>query len=387
MRIRRYDEQSFQEVVDGILEKRGSEPVYTVLKIRQTEGRTPKESPVEFLCSKHNITFEKRMDSFMYRCPYCPECYNEERRRRDYTRWTMDKFLKALEENGLSDYRVVEEIHVKAGRRSHVEFKLICPVCNSTFINTPANILYRNRRCPECGNRSRTKKLRETALKKTSMEEFEAVLKEEHPDYTFDRNSYEGCGPGKTVTLVHKCGYSFQYRPETVLRKMVGRIICPACMRTRPFGEPGFHNGYMSVGELVVDKTIQDLFYEREKPVCINGRNLRFDFYFELGGRRFAVEFDGNQHFNPAFTDSHGTTFEKRRELDLLKNEYCEKNGISLLRINESQRSSIQEMIGDLIRNPDKYLVQHNTYLSNEEYYSYTPGYPADAAPGFDRTG
>lgn len=59
---------------------------------------------------------------------------------------------------------------------------------------------------------------------------------------------------------------------------------------------------------------------------------LRFDFY--LPNDNILIEYDGIQHYNPNF--SFGKTIEDwnySKELDRLKNEYCEEHNIPLIRI------------------------------------------------------
>lgn len=55
---------------------------------------------------------------------------------------------------------------------------------------------------------------------------------------------------------------------------------------------------------------------------------------------------------------------------DSAKNIFAEVNGIPLLRIRYDQieEKMVKEMIDDLLSNPQKYISQHNTFLSNEEY-------------------
>ena len=89
-------------------------------------------------------------------------------------------------------------------------------------------------------------------------------------------------------------------------------------------------------------------------------------------GEIFAfVEYDGIQHFK--FIDLFFKTIEEffmSHTRDEAKDIFSETNRIPLLRIRYDQIAEdlVSTMISDLLVNPYKYTVQHNTYLSNEEY-------------------
>jgi len=76
-----------------------------------------------------------------------------------------------------------------------------------------------------------------------------------------------------------------------------------------------------------------NLNYEPQKtfPDCKNINLLKFDFY--ISKYNLCIEYDGELHFN-AYKNFGGEEKLKVRQLrDKIKNEYCEKNKINLLRI------------------------------------------------------
>ena len=99
---------------------------------------------------------------------------------------------------------------------------------------------------------------------------------------------------------------------------------------------------------------------------------FRFDFSIIKDANIWAfIEYDGIQHFK--FVDLFFKTFEDfvlSGNRDSAKNIFTEVNGIPLLRIRYDQieEKMVKEMIDDLLGNPQKYVIQHNTFLSNEEY-------------------
>lgn len=106
--------------------------------------------------------------------------------------------------------------------------------------------------------------------------------------------------------------------------------------------------------------------FEREKTfIDLRKRKLRFDFYIkDLNGAPAIIEFDGEGHFLfvKKFYCSK-SDFERAKERDRIKNEYCLANGIKLYRIPYWDLDKISK-IKDIL-NP-KYLVTtkwHNDYL------------------------
>lgn len=98
--------------------------------------------------------------------------------------------------------------------------------------------------------------------------------------------------------------------------------------------------------------------------------NKKYDFCAIYHNKRLMIEFDGEQHFKPVEYWGGEAGFLKQKEADLIKTNWCEKEQIPLLRIRFDQKPYISEMIEDFLCDPLKYVKNHNTYWSNEEYYS-----------------
>ena len=94
-----------------------------------------------------------------------------------------------------------------------------------------------------------------------------------------------------------------------------------------------------SAGEIEIEKILKinniQFLKQYKAPGCINPatrRPLAFDFY--LPDYNCLIEFDGAQHFhrNP-FMQKTELVFEEGQYRDTLKNEFCIKNNIPLIRI------------------------------------------------------
>ena len=84
------------------------------------------------------------------------------------------------------------------------------------------------------------------------------------------------------------------------------------------------------------------LFLDKKKYYILNHQKtfddliffskLKFDFY--LPKYNTIIEYDGIQHFEPVVFLGGDEEFEKNKQRNLLKNEYCVKNNIKLIRIS-----------------------------------------------------
>lgn len=103
---------------------------------------------------------------------------------------------------------------------------------------------------------------------------------------------------------------------------------------------------------MYIDTLLDDwgITHSAEETVNINGHNCRFDFY--LPDYNLMIEYDGEHHYKPitygVMSDEQArANLEYRRELDQLKDDYCYRNGIDLLRIPYWEKENIEEIINN----------------------------------------
>lgn len=111
-----------------------------------------------------------------------------------------------------------------------------------------------------------------------------------------------------------------------------------------------------SIGEEQINQilTQNKIYYQSQYAVLINGSYYRFDFaIIDKNTHQLIklIEYDGEQHF-PEF-DSILYPYEQTHKRDLLKNNYCKKNNIPLIRIPYWEKNNLTL---DLILG-DKYIV------------------------------
>ena len=90
-----------------------------------------------------------------------------------------------------------------------------------------------------------------------------------------------------------------------------------------------------SIGERIIQTILKEngIEFTCEKSIYTGlNRPQRLDFYFELKGERYAIEYMGQQHIKQA-TGTWSKPLEKIQELDSRKEKYCKDNNIKLLYI------------------------------------------------------
>lgn len=76
---------------------------------------------------------------------------------------------------------------------------------------------------------------------------------------------------------------------------------------------------------------------------CIDLKTLPFD--FKIDKRKILIEYDGAQHFRPVDLFDGEEGFKICKKHDKIKNDYCEKNGIKLIRIPYWDFRNIEKII------------------------------------------
>lgn len=186
---------------------------------------------------------------------------------------------------------------------SHTPALHKCKVDGYEWYAKPSNVAYRTG-CPMCAGN--VKKTHEQYIEEIQFANSDIEVIEKYVD-------------AKTPIL-HKCkidGYIWSAVPDTVLHG----CGCPQCAE--------------SSGERQVRQWLEkyNIVYEYQHPFkdCRDVLALPFDFY--LPDFNMCIEYDGRQHFESIEYFGGQKSFEYVQRHDKIKNEYCEKNNIKLLRI------------------------------------------------------
>lgn len=151
----------------------------------------------------------------------------------------------------------------------------------------------------------------------------------------------------------------------------------------------------LSQGEMILKDVLSQLGLNAYKQVivegCSNVRHLSFDTMILKNGFTpeylknsyflskkniseavknglILIEIDGLQHFEPAFKNSESeriVTFINTRINDIIKDEFCKKYKIPLIRIRENEIKNAKNIIKDALLNPEKYIDKREYYRCN----------------------
>lgn len=133
----------------------------------------------------------------------------------------------------------------------------------------------------------------------------------------------------------------------------VQRLVDSAALRNGTSMSCGNHKntskGNAKITEILLKAKIP---FETEKifPTCKDKRCLPFDFYID---NSYLIEYDGSQHFD---INTH-FDYEYTHVHDLIKTEWCRKNGIPLIRIPYTHYDKL--VLDDLILSKSKFVENY----------------------------
>lgn len=123
-----------------------------------------------------------------------------------------------------------------------------------------------------------------------------------------------------------------------------GQVSC-GCLNSK---------GELKISQLLLNNNIE---FETQKSfnTCVleSGRKAKFDFYVE---KKYIIEYDGIQHFEPRIGWNTEENFNVTKENDKIKNNWCLENNIPIIRIPYTIFSELK--LEDLQLNSSKYLIK-----------------------------
>lgn len=192
--------------------------------------------------------------------------------------------------------------------RNNIKVKCKCKIDGHEWQALPSSLLF-GRGCPKCGV------LRSAKVRAKTHKEFIAELKKINPDI-------EVLGKYKTNNAKIKCkclidGNEWETRPIILLQG----CGCPKCNASK--GEKTIAN-YLETNRIPYKP-------QHSFKGCKYKQSLLFDFY--LPTLNTAIEYDGQQHFEPVEIFGGEESFKEQQIKDNIKDSYCKKKGINLIRI------------------------------------------------------
>ena len=258
----------------------------------------------------------------------CSECSGNKK-------MTKEEFIeKANKVHGVGRYDY-SEVDYKGNK---INVWIICPNHDELykFPQTP-NAHLSGEGCFLCGVKIAHEK------QKLTLEEFIEKSNKIHGVGKYDYSKVNYINNKTLVTIIchnHKKPYEF---PQTPNAHLDGHG-CNLCNKSQ---------GENKIEHFLMNNNIE---FKKEKKFkdCKDKYQLPFDFY--LPQYNLCIEFDGEQHFNPSSFSSRNTSEKEKLENlqyiqkhDKMKNDYCKKNGITLLRFNNLK--TVEQELAEYFQN------------------------------------
>lgn len=250
------------------------------------------KTKVDIICPVHGI-FKQTPNNHLqgYKCKYC----------KGKLKLTTSEFINraSKKHNNIYDYSLVEYKNMKT------KVDIICEK-HGIFNQEPRHHL-NGTKCPNCSK-----------YKKKTLKQFKSECNKVHSelyDYSLIKKYNSIFDYIDIICPVHGI---FNQIANNHLNKKYG---CPSCN--------------LSHGEKIIENYLieNNIKYNTQWSFsdCKYKQKLRFDFY--LPEKNCLIEFDGIQHFEPVKYFGGEDKFKYYYKLDKIKNEYCYKNNIHLIRI------------------------------------------------------
>lgn len=260
------------------------------------------QKKIVIVCKKHGEFLQLPTNHLISRgCLKCAEAARSGK----YAK-SVDKFISDARKvhGNLYDYSKVVYINNKKN------VLLTCRI-HGSFLQAPHNHT-KGKGCALCGR----------GVLRKNTEEFIINARMVHGDL-YDYSKVDYVGNKKKVIIICKIHGQFLQKPNSHLTGSG----CPICK--------------CSKGEKLVAQTLENLGikYQREfsfSDLSGNINPLRFDFaLFKNNKLSCLIEYDGELHFRYVKGFHRGIeTFKLHKKYDKLKNKYCKKNNIKLIRIS-----------------------------------------------------
>lgn len=279
---------------------------------------------IPYICSKHIEHGVQYITpgSLMYRHSGCRHCSYE---KRGENRRLSDEYLRMITESVGFIYVDSERVNVNGCSRTFIKF--ICPNHKNLGIQKQAinNMRISNGRCKYCVH----KNLPES--------EFLSLLREVTSKISI--SEYISSSVKMKATCL-QCGNTWRVTGTNLLRGM-GCAVC---------GASNFEKNV----DVALSKLFDEIEHQKRFQGCIDKLPLPFDFF--IPSINTIVEADGEGHylpipFNGISDDQARDALLKTQLHDRIKNDYCIKNGINVIRIPYWEKYNIDDyLIGEFAK-------------------------------------
>ena len=209
-----------------------------------------------------------------------------------------------------------------------MKIRYICPIHGEQEIMLDSMV--RGHGCQKCARKVVSNKLLKT------QDEVKQII-ESYGNEWLNKGEYKGVNVNNLIIRCGKCGNVYTTRVSHLLKGI--NSSCSICTYKTSINEEKIIN-------LLKENNIE---FEQEKRFsdCKYKRSLPFDFY--IPKYNLIIEYDGEGHYLSSFYKNRVLDIEsalkERQRNDKIKNEYCENNGIELLRIPYWEKNNLEKII------------------------------------------
>ena len=258
----------------------------------------------------------------------CTHCSGKKASEVHRTERIERNYQKALETCRLYNYQLISPKDCFDNVKNYIQYK--CP--RHGIKNVILDSFIRGFQCKQCSAIDASRKVAHTP------DEVEREINAINNNILLNKNEYVSLEINNLKIKCGICGNIF-YRSLASYRK--GSTCCDHCSKRMSHGE-------RKIADFLNTNNIP---FESEKQFkgCKDKKELRFDFY--LPTLNMCIEFDGENHYQESFyrnrVEDLNYALKETQRRDEIKNEYCKKHDIELLRIPYWERSNIDEILND----------------------------------------
>lgn len=285
-------------------------------------------TPIKFKCSKCGKIFKTTPSCLKYRTFICPQCHKKQSEEQK-TQWFHKRLIKKENINGDRVKQLSPYIEWS------IPIKFQCLKCGKVFKATPSTLHADKFLCPNCHKT----RYHNRPLKDRAKVFHKQLIKKKHQTGEHVKQLTPYTGKGNYIKFkCLKCGRIFKIHPCSL---STYNHLCP--------------KDRISTGESYCSKWLNEHGLKGNyhySYICSNHPYtkgyLHLDFYLpNLKTNKYtngiAIEFDGQQHFQPIDFSGEAPKWKKQLNLGLIqyrdkaKNAYCIKNHIKLIRIENKK--------------------------------------------------
>jgi very-short-patch-repair endonuclease len=266
---------------------------------------------IKVICKKHGM-WEVTLDNHSTKKSGCPKCKGR--------KWNLNDFINEAKETHLDKYDYSNSIFINQNTKLEIE----CPK-HGIFEQTPHHHIFQKQGCFKCGREISSEKHTK------SPHYLEQQARKIHfMDYKYRWETYVGYLKIMEIECLKHGIFK-----QTIANHIQGQG-CPICKKSK---------GELKIRQWLIENQIE-FIHQKKFNGCINPNiwySLMFDFY--VSSKNVCIEFDGEQHFKPCKRFGGKVQFDKTKYLDYIKDEYCIKNNINILRIPYTEIKNIHNIL------------------------------------------